>query len=132
MPTDERPLDRILRDLQERAKELNCLYRVDEILSHPDVNFGSALEELIRAIPPGWQYPEIAQARVVLDDRVYQPDDFAETQWSLSAPIVSEGQTIGQVSVSYTERRPEVDEGPFLHEERASIEGCNRRRASAE
>ena len=31
-PTPDKPIDRILHDLQERAKELNCLYRVDELL----------------------------------------------------------------------------------------------------
>ena len=119
--SDERPLDRILRDLRERAKELNCLYRVDEILSQHDLDVGSALEELIHAIPPGWQYPEICQAKIVLEGRGYQPDGFAETPWSLSAPIVSEGETIGQVRVSYTEEKPELDEGPFLLEERRLI-----------
>ncbi len=121
MTTDERPLDRILKDLQERAKELNCLYRVDEILSQHDLDLGNALEELIRAIPSGWQYPEICQASVILEGQVYQPDDVVETRWSLSAPIVSEGQRIGQVVVSYTGQRPELDEGPFLHEERRLI-----------
>ena len=28
---------RILRELQERAKELNCLYRVDELLNRPEL-----------------------------------------------------------------------------------------------
>jgi len=121
MARDERSPDGLLRELQERAKELNCLYRVDEILSRPDLDLTAALESLIGVLPAGWQYPEICQAQVILDERVYAPTGFRPSRWGLSAPIVSEGETIGLVAVSYTEARPELDEGPFLKEERRLI-----------
>ena len=35
-PSADKPIDRILHDLQERAKELNCLYRVDELLGREE------------------------------------------------------------------------------------------------
>jgi hypothetical protein len=121
MTADNHSLDGILRDLTERAKELNCLYRVDEILNRKELDLGDALQELVRAIPSGWQYPGVCVAKVVLEDRAYTGDGFAETPWGQSAPIVSEGQPIGQVTVYYTEPRPTLDEGPFLKEERRLI-----------
>ena len=36
MPGTEGSIENILQSLQERAKELNCLYQVDEILSQRD------------------------------------------------------------------------------------------------
>jgi hypothetical protein len=119
--TDERSLDAILRDLQERAKELNCLYRVDEILNRAELVQEDALRALLDVIPPGWQYPEICTAEIVLEGRAYQPAGFRTTPWGLAAPIVSEGETIGRVSVYYGEPKPELDEGPFLKEERRLI-----------
>lgn len=121
MTAEERPLDSILRDLQERAKELNCLYRVDEVLNRPDLDFPGALEELLLVLPQGWQYPDICTAEIVLDGRTYRPPAFRETLWGLTTPIVSEGATIGRVSVYYTEPKPELDEGAFLKEERRLI-----------
>jgi len=119
--TDQRSLDTILRELQERAKELNCLYRVDEILNRADLVLDRALDALLGVIPPGWQYPEICAAEIMLDGRVFQPPGFHTTPWGLAAPIVSEGETIGRVSVYYAEPKPELDEGPFLKEERRLI-----------
>jgi hypothetical protein len=63
----DKPMDEILLALQERAKELHCLYRVDEILSRQDVDRDDALREMIRVLPAGWQFPTACQARLVLD-----------------------------------------------------------------
>ena len=32
------PVEKLLLDLQERAKELNCLYRIEEVMNRPDAN----------------------------------------------------------------------------------------------
>jgi pyruvate,water dikinase len=121
MSTVERSLDDILRALQERAKELNCLYRVDEALSRRDVEWSSALRELVQIIPRGWQYPDHCVARLQLEGRVFEPAEFQETPWSQHADVVFEGEKVGEISVYYTERLPNADEGPFLKEERRLI-----------
>jgi hypothetical protein len=121
MSTAERSLDDILRALQERAKELHCLYRVDEVLNRKDVEWSSALRELVQIMPLGWQYPDRCVARLTLEGRVFEPPDFQETAWGQHADIVFEGETAGEISVYYTERMPNADEGPFLKEERRLI-----------
>ena len=45
MNPDETPDGRILWALQERAKELNCLYLVDELLSGPNAHSRRFSEE---------------------------------------------------------------------------------------
>jgi hypothetical protein len=121
MSSADRPLDDILRALRERAKELNCLYRVDAILNRSDLNLLEAIQELVQVIPAGWQYPDHCTARVVLEGRAFRPAGFRETPWHQTAPIISEGQTLGEVAVYYTEPKPALDEGPFLREERRLI-----------
>jgi hypothetical protein len=118
---DERSSDALLRELQERAKELTCLFRVDEILNRSELDLAEALEALVAVLPHGLQYPEICQVQIVLEDQTAQSPEFRPTHRELSAPIVSEGETIGQVAVSYVEQRPDLDEGPFLKEERRLI-----------
>jgi pyruvate,water dikinase len=110
-------IDQLLDSLEERAKELNCLYRVDEIVSREGVPIEEACTELVEAIPPGWQYPEICRCRIVLDDEVYEPEESAETPWCMKADIVAVDEKIGEIAVYYTERRPGADDGPFLREE---------------
>ena len=65
-PNTDKPIDRILHDLQERAKELNCLYRVDELLGREEATLDDVLGEVIRTIPAGWQFPDVCVARIVL------------------------------------------------------------------
>jgi len=117
----DRPMEQILAALQERAKELNCLYRVDEVLNRPGIERDDALREVLAMIPAGWQYPQACQARLLLEGRVYQPVDWQETPWNLKAAIQFEGQCIGELTVSYTRSFPPADEGPFLKEERRLI-----------
>jgi len=121
MSDPNRPMDPILDALQERAKELTCLYRVDEILGKDDVPSPDVYRELLGAIPPGWKYPGVARVKLTVDGNTFVPPDFKETPWSLRADIVVDGEKVGELAVYYSERRPDADEGPFLKEERRLI-----------
>ena len=63
MTDPQDPLGKLLYSLHERAKELNCLYRIEEILSQPQLPTQEIFDRIVRAIPAGWQYPEACQAR---------------------------------------------------------------------
>jgi hypothetical protein len=121
MTKSEDPIKHILASLQERAKELNCLYAVDEILSRWDASMEEIANKIIEAIPPGWQYPHICQARMTIHGVIYKPEGFEETEWCQSAEFVVDGESIGEIAVFYTKERAELDEGPFLKEERRLI-----------
>jgi hypothetical protein len=121
MPESEDRTRHILAALQERAKELSCLYTVDEILSGRDASIAEVAGRIIEAIPSGWQYPAICRARLSLYGAVYQPPRCVETAWRQRADILVEGERVGDITVFYAEARPEADEGPFLKEERRLI-----------
>jgi len=116
-----KPLDRLLHDLRERAKELNCLYEVQELLSTPGITTDEICQGIIEILPPGWQYPDVCQAEIVYDHYRYRSQGFAESPWELSAEILVQDKLAGKISVYYTEERPLSDEGPFLKEERKLI-----------
>jgi len=118
----DKPIDRILHDLQERAKELGCLYRIDELLGRPDVSIDDALRGALQLIPPGWQFPDVCKARITLGARVYEPGGFQPTPWIFSSSIQVGGEVAGRVEVCYTEAMPNADEGPFLREERKLLD----------
>ena len=111
--------DEILKGLQERAKELLCLYQVDEILRNRRTRrWDEKFEKILEAIPPGWQYPEVCQVRISFSGRMYRTPGFLETPWVMEEPLRIRGDDVGGLEVSYAEERPEQDEGPFLEEER--------------
>lgn len=122
MNQSEKPLERLVHDLQERAKELNCLYKVQELLSQPDLSLEEICQGIIKAIPPGWQHPDICQAQITLHGNICQTVEFTETPWTQKAEIYVQDEVVGHITVAYTEERPEKDEGPFLKEERKLID----------
>lgn len=121
MNDQNKPIENLLRDLKERAKELSCLYEVEEILNKSDASPKELFTSIIKAIPPGWQYPDICQAKIAYGDDIYQSPNFKETPWVQSANIVVQNDVVGSISVYYTEEMPAEDEGPFLKEERKLI-----------
>ncbi|MCG3136762.1 MAG: hypothetical protein HJJLKODD_00598 [Phycisphaerae bacterium] len=115
-------VESILRDLRERAKELDCIYAVEELLIDTDAPVEDIFHGVIKALPRGWQYPEICQARITLGGAVYRTPGFIRTPWMQNAALVVQGDPVGTVEVVYTQEMPAADEGPFLKEERKLID----------
>jgi len=107
--------------LRERVKELTCLYGIAQVASRPGIHLDQFLREIVELLPPGWQYPEITQSRIALDGRSFSTALFLESPYRQSADVVVDGITRGVVEVLYTKRMPDIEEGPFLGEERTLI-----------
>ena len=110
------------RKLKERVKELDCLYKIAEIVEQPNISVNTILQQTAEAIPPSWQYPEICECRITLYENSFQTNNFSGTKWKLSSDIAIEGEVVGKVEVYYLYERPIIDEGPFSKEERKLID----------
>jgi pyruvate, water dikinase len=117
MPDQPENLDNLIWFLSERAKELNCLYKIEGLLNKPDTNLGDICQGVIEAIPPGWQYPDICVAKITLEGLSRQSPNFTETPWVQFADIKVQDLNIGRLSIYYTAEMPHMDDGPFLKEE---------------
>ncbi len=112
--------------LRERVKELTCLYGIAQIAGRPGISLKGILQGIVELLPPAWQYPDVTLARIVLDGRSYATPGFHECSQRQAADIVVGGAKRGVVEVAYAEKKPELDEGPFLEEERKLIDGVAR------
>ena len=54
MKPDDHQFGSMLHALQERAKELNCLYQVGELLSQQDRPLDDIFHGIIEVLPTGW------------------------------------------------------------------------------
>ncbi len=131
MKPDDNQFGSMLHALQERAKELNCLYRVGELLSQMDQPLNETFKNIVEVLPHGWQYPHDCQAKITFEKQVVQSPDYVLTPWIQKAPIVVQGEVLGSVGVSYKSELPRSDEGPFLKEERKLIDTIAERISSA-
>jgi len=114
----------LIHDLGERVKELKCMYAITRSAVGQS-SLDAVFKDVVKAIPPSWQYPDITCCSIVLDDKVYYSTGFQETGWLLRSPIIIDSVQRGSVNVFYTATRPESDEGPFLKEERNLIDGIS-------
>ena len=108
--------------LRERIKELTCLYSLAQLAERPGVHLGDIFQGVVEILPAAWQYPEITVARLVFDGRAYTTADFDECVHEQSVDLVVKDQQRGTIEVGYTHEKPELDEGPFLKEERSLID----------
>ena len=90
---DETQFGTMLHALQERAKELNCLYQVGEFLSQSTGRWRRFSADH-RSPAARWQYPHDCQARIIFEKLTIQPSDFQATPWVQKASIVVQGETL--------------------------------------
>lgn len=104
--------------LEERVKELDCLYGISGIVERSGGSLELILREIVSLLPSSWEYPDISCARIELEGREFKTDNYADTAWKQVAELRVHGEVAGTVEVGYLEERPERAEGPFLAEER--------------
>jgi signal transduction histidine kinase len=114
--------ERIEWALRERVKELTCLYGIAQVAERAGDDLDAALAGIAALLPAAWQYPEVTEARLTLDERTWATAAFREGAESQRAEIFVGGAPRGCVEVAYREGRPPADEGPFLREERDLIQ----------
>lgn len=108
---NEEDLKRTNYKLGERAKELNCLYSISQIVGRDNITLEDIIQKIAELIPPGWQYPEITEARITLKERRFETSGFRKTAWIQSANIELHGQKAGSIEVCYLKNMPVIDEG---------------------
>ena len=108
--------------LLERVKELTCLYGIARLAARPDTPLEEILQKIAELFPPAWQYPHIACASIVLNGQTYSTPGFQKCRQKQKADIIVSGEPRGVIEVAYTQKTPDLDEGPFLKEERSLID----------
>ncbi len=122
MNNENSPIENLVVELQERAKELNCLYTIEDNLNRSDISLRQAFHTVINTIPQGMQFSNLCRAKLVYGDIVYQNGDFKETRWVISSDIVVQERVLGKISVFYIEPVPVADHGPFLTGEKKLLD----------
>ena len=112
--------------LRERVKELSCLYEIDELVQEQEVQLEDLLLGIVELMPPAWQFPEMASARLVVDERVYESSNFKGEGTSLRSDIIYDGQKRGFVELVYSGGQDPLEAALFLEEEHDLIDSIAR------
>ncbi|MCD4829681.1 MAG: nucleotidyltransferase domain-containing protein [Candidatus Cloacimonetes bacterium] len=111
-------VEMLVENLVERAKELNCVYRAEEILRDYDADLDGVFQQLLEIIPSGWQYSEYCLARIVFEGDTFESEGFEVTPCCQTVDIMVDGKKAGQIEVYYAQSDVLVKQCPFLPEEK--------------
>lgn len=117
----ERAKDQTLYNLGERVKELRTLYSVSRILQNEDAPYPSLVKEIAAVLPLGWQYPDITAARICIAENEYVTSNYQSSEYNQQTEMKTASGTKVFIEVAYLKPMKELDEGPFLKEERSLI-----------
>jgi len=118
MPDENKPINDLVFELQERTREMNCLFTIEDNLNRSDISLSQAFHIIVNTIPDGLQYPNSCRAKIIFDDITYKVNDFPETQWVMASDIIVQDKCVGHILVYYLEEVPAGDMGPFLNVEK--------------
>ena len=91
--------------LQERNKELDCLYSIISLSNDSGISLDELLKRAVMRIPPAWQFPDITEACIEIDDKSFQTARFENTPWMLTHDIIVKDNKVGKVTVCCLEER---------------------------
>ena len=120
-------LQKSMSELDERVKQLNCLFEISRLVEKRKLTLDEILQAIVDLIPPAWQYPDITCAKINFKGEEVKTRNFKETIWQQTCDIIVHGVQIGNLVVGYLAERPECDEGFFLQEEKALLDAIAER-----
>jgi len=120
-------LKQVIAKLNERNKELNCLFAISSIIEEQNHSMKRALQEVVKTLPPAWRYPENTCAQIILDDQVFRTDNYVETPWRQTCNLLVKGSTAGSVTICLLDNGIETTGAQFLKEETALLKAVAER-----
>lgn len=89
------------RMLVERAKELKCVYAVDEVLQNKKLSLAAAMGKLVEIIPTGFTCPEACRVRITLWNDAYAAEDFDRAEILYRTPLLLGDERVGELAMGY-------------------------------
>ncbi|MEW6221461.1 MAG: PAS domain S-box protein, partial [Thermodesulfobacteriota bacterium] len=119
------------RALQERVKELSCLYALSQLIARRAGTLELLFQEAAALLPGAFQEPGATSVRIVFPDRIFQSVPFQETPWRLSSAIILQHEEVGHVEVFVDASGGSPETKPFLPEEGQLLDEVASRLAEA-
>ncbi len=101
----------------ERSKELNCIYRIEELMRRQDLSTEDFFRKLTEIIPGGWQHTTVCEVKITYEESVFTSEDYKDTEWMQEVELVVDNNVVGSVRVVYTQPIEKNADSQFMPEE---------------
>jgi hypothetical protein len=113
-------LQLLLFEKKERLKELNAINQTTAIFKG-NKTIEDMLQDICSILPNALQHPDHTAARIKFRKQEFVTPNFRETKWVLRKMFESIDDNEGVIEIFYLNEFPNIDEGPFMKEERHLI-----------
>lgn len=120
-------MNKALEVLNERAKELKCVYEVEEVLLESSLLLPEVFARLIKIIPRGWQFPTVCEVCISYQGKDYMSEGYKETEWMQTSDIIIDNNIVGHLRVVYTQFIRDFGGTQFLPEEQRLLNNISNR-----
>lgn len=117
----EAAIRRRTQELSERTKELDCLYKIVDLLHHPGNRLTDVLQGIVDAVPSGCQHPGRTWVRLAAGGRTFFSKGFRTTSFHRSVDVRIHGKPAGELTVYVAPPSDPRENPPFLPEENALL-----------
>ncbi|MDD3687107.1 MAG: hypothetical protein PHE56_10125 [Bacteroidales bacterium] len=108
------------KQLEERKKELRCLYQTDKLLSETR-DIYSVFHELIEILSNAFLYPHLVRINISYRDMNIKSAYFQSSKNLISTKLIENGEDAGEIKVYYCHDVSNSG-NPFLSEEREMLD----------
>ncbi|MEQ8679804.1 MAG: hypothetical protein RID25_08605, partial [Cyclobacteriaceae bacterium] len=108
--------------LQERVKELKCLYELSKIAWEKENDLKAIIDKTLEILPIAMQFPSVAEAFISVGKKTYSTVGFDDCRHTISSALALGADKYGKVVVGYREDpKKQLGKAPFLNEEKKLI-----------
>ncbi len=108
-------------NLNQKIKQINCLFDVSDLTSVPGITFEEILKKSLDIIPNGLKYSHDVFVEIVFGEEVYRSDNYKDTNWTYLTPVKIHKKKLGHIKVGYLEEKPAVNKDAFQFSEKILI-----------
>ena len=114
-------IQKLIAEKRERLKELGAINQATQILKQ-EKPINDMLQEICQILPDAWQYPEDTVARIQYGKKKFiNSERFRQSTWCQKKYFETIDGNEGLIEIFYLSKHQDLDEGPFLAEERNLI-----------
>jgi PAS domain S-box-containing protein len=121
----EQTYSELTAHLNQKIKQLNCLYDITDISGVPGISFEDIMEKSLEIIPVGLRYSHDIGVQIVFDKTIYSSKNFIDSPWSYSVPIKVQKKKLGYIKVAYVEEKPNINKDPFHFNEKILLKNIS-------
>lgn len=102
----ERELSEQTKELEQRIREVNCLYEVSRLVAEKNLSLDEIIQKTVNAVSSSLECNEKRQVRVVLGNRIFESETSVSSSVGLSCALDIHGAPIGVLEVNYHNYQP--------------------------